>query len=87
MRRGDVPALAFDQDNTRELAKGTLLLIDNQIDQLTSTIRLKASFPNEDEGLWPGEFVRVRVIVNTLEHAVTIPSAAVQRGSQGSLPG
>ena len=83
MRRGDVPALAFDQDNTRELAKGTLLLIDNQIDQLTSTIRLKASFPNEDERLWPGEFVRVRVIVNTLEHAVTIPSAAVQRGSQG----
>ena len=83
MLKGDVPALAFDQDNTRELAKGTLLLIDNQIDQMTSTIRLKASFPNEDERLWPGEFVRVRVLVDTLKDAVTIPSAAVQRSSQG----
>jgi membrane fusion protein, multidrug efflux system len=83
MLEGDVPAIAFDQDNTRELAKGTLLLIDNQIDQLTSTIRLKASFPNEEERLWPGEFVRVRVLVNTLKGAVTIPSAAVQRSSQG----
>ena len=83
MQRGEVPAIAFDQDNTRELAKGMLLLIDNQIDQLTSTIRLKASFPNEHETLWPGEFVRVRVLVNTLKDAVTIPSVAVQRSSQG----
>ena len=83
MLKGEVPAIAFDQDNTRELAKGTLLLIDNQIDQLTSTIRLKATFPNEDENLWPGEFVRVRVLVTTLKDAVTIPSAAVQRSSQG----
>jgi multidrug efflux system membrane fusion protein len=83
MLKGEVSAIAFDQDNTRELAKGTLLLIDNQIDQLTSTIRLKASFPNEDERLWPGEFVRVRVLVNMLKNAVTIPSAAVQRSSQG----
>lgn len=83
MLKGAVPAIAFDQDNTRELAKGTLLLIDNQIDQLTSTIRLKATFPNEGERLWPGEFVRVRVLVNTLKDAATIPSAAVQRSSQG----
>jgi membrane fusion protein, multidrug efflux system len=83
MLKGDVPVVAFDQDNTRELAKGKLLLIDNQIDQLTSTIRLKASFPNEDERLWPGEFVRVRVLADTLKEAVTIPSAAVQRSSQG----
>jgi multidrug efflux system membrane fusion protein len=83
MLKGGVPAIAFDQDNTGELAKGTLLLIDNQIDQLTSTIRLKATFPNEEERLWPGEFVRVRVLVNILKDAVTIPSAAVQRSSQG----
>ena len=83
MLKGDVSAVAFDQDNTRELASGTLLLVDNQIDQLTSTIRLKASFPNEEERLWPGEFVRVRVLVDTLKDAVTIPSAAVQRSSQG----
>ena len=88
MRKGEVSALAFDQDNTRELAKGTLLLIDNQIDQLTSTIRLKASFPNEDERLWPGEFVRVRVFVNTLKHAVDhslgAPCSEVRKAS---LPG
>ena len=73
MRRGEVPVLAFDQDNTRELATGTLLLIDNQIDQTTSTIRLKASFPNEDEGLWPGEFVRVRVLVEHAEKCRDVP--------------
>jgi multidrug efflux system membrane fusion protein len=83
MLKGDVPALAFDQDNTHELAKGTLLLLDNQIDQLTSTIRLKATFPNEEERLWPGEFVRLRLLVNMLKDAATIPSAAVQRSSQG----
>jgi multidrug efflux system membrane fusion protein len=81
--KGDVPAFAYDQDNTHELAKGTLLLIDNQIDQTTSTIRLKASFPNEDERLWPGEFVRIRLLVETLKDAVTIPSSAVQRSAAG----
>jgi membrane fusion protein, multidrug efflux system len=85
MLKGEVEVLARDQDNTRELGKGKLLLIDNQIDQLTSTIRLKASFPNEDERLWPGEFIRARVLVKTLKDAVTIPSAAVQRNSQGLL--
>ena len=81
-------AIAFDQDNTRELAKGTLLLIDNQIDQPTSTIRLKASFPNEDERLWPGEFVRVRVLVEYAEecrdHSRRPPCSAARRAS---LPG
>jgi multidrug efflux system membrane fusion protein len=85
MLKGEVEVLAMDQDNARELGKGKLLLIDNQIDQLTSTIRLKASFPNEDERLWPGEFIRARVLVNTLQNAVTVPSAAVQRNSQGLL--
>ena len=66
-------------------ATGKLLLIDNQIDQTTSTIRIKAIFPNEDERLWPGQFVRARVLVETLKDAVTIPQAAVQRNSQGLL--
>jgi multidrug efflux system membrane fusion protein len=83
MPKGSVPVLAFDQDNTRQLATGALLLIDNQIDQATSTIRLKASFPNEDERLWPGEFVRVRVLVDTLNNVATVPPAVVQRSSQG----
>ena len=83
MLKGSVPVLAFDQDNTHQLATGTLLLIDNQIDQTTSTIRLKASFPNEDARLWPGEFVRVRVLVDTLKNVVTVP---LGRGS-AQLPG
>src|SRR5215831_17039596 len=61
MLRGAVQVIAMDQDNTRQLAQGELMLVDNQIDQTTSTIRLKARFPNEDDRLWPGEFVRLRV--------------------------
>ena len=80
---GRVTVLAFDQDNTRQLAQGKLLLIDNQIDQTTSTIRLKARFPNEDDRLWPGEFVHIRVQIATRKDAVTIPPVALQRGPQG----
>jgi membrane fusion protein, multidrug efflux system len=83
MLRGAVPVTAFDQDNNRQLAQGSLLLIDNQIDQTTSTIRLKATFPNEDERLWPGEFVHARVAVDVRKGAITIPAPALQRGPQG----
>src|SRR5262249_15811614 len=60
MLRGEVKVSAFDQDGKNLLAEGKLLLINNQIDQTTSTIQLKAEFPNDDGRLWPGEFVRVR---------------------------
>jgi len=83
MLRGSVPVTAFDQDNVNQLAEGTLLLVDNQIDQNTSTIRLKANFPNNDDRLWPGEFVHLRVQVDVRKHAVTIPPVALQRGPQG----
>ncbi len=83
MLRGKVDVLAYDQDGQRELATGELLLIDNQIDQLTSTIRLKARFPNADARLWPGEFVRVRAQVDAKEDVVTIPAPALQRGPNG----
>jgi multidrug efflux system membrane fusion protein len=66
-----------------QLAQGELLLIDNQIDQATSTIRLKARFANGDERLWPGEFLHVRIQTGTRKDAVTIPPPAVQRGPQG----
>jgi multidrug efflux system membrane fusion protein len=85
MAKVEVQVAALDQDLKHELGQGKLLLIDNQIDQTTSTIRLKASFPNKDERLWPGEFVHARVLIETLKDAVTIPSAAVQRNSQGLL--
>ena len=83
MLRGSVDVLAFDQNDVQQLAQGRLLLIDNQIDQSTSTIRLKAEFPNQDERLWPGEFVRIRILVTTRKNAVTIPPVAVQRGPDG----
>jgi len=83
MLRGTVPVVAFDQDNIRQLAAGELLLVDNQIDQATSTLRLKAKFANTDDRLWPGEFVHLRVQVDTRAGAVTIPPVALQRGPQG----
>lgn len=83
MARGPVTATAFDQDNQRKLSVGKVLLIDNAVDLATATIRLKAIFANEDDQLWPGEFVNVRVLVETRNNAVTIPTAAVQRGPQG----
>jgi membrane fusion protein, multidrug efflux system len=83
MLHGPVPVIAFDQDNVHQLAAGELLLVDNQIDQTTSTIRLKATFPNSDDLLWPGEFVRLRAQVDTRKDAVTVPPVALQRGPQG----
>jgi len=83
MLRGEVKVLAYDQDDEHQLAEGKLLLINNQIDQATSTIQLKAEFPNDDERLWPGEFVRVRMLLDTRKNAVTIPAVALQRGPEG----
>ena len=83
MLQGAVPALAYDQDNNKELGKGELLLVDNQIDQTTSSIRLKAKFANDDDQLWPGEFVRLRLQVDTQANALTVPPVALQRGPQG----
>ena len=81
--RGPVEVAAFDQDNRHQLATGTLLLIDNAIDQATATVRLKAMFANEDEALWPGSFVNARVRLETRPSALVIPAVAVQRGPQG----
>jgi multidrug efflux system membrane fusion protein len=83
MLRGKVDVLAYDQDGAKQLANGELLLIDNQIDQLTSTIRLKARFANGDSRLWPGEFVRIRAQVDAQQNVVTIPPPALQRGPNG----
>jgi membrane fusion protein, multidrug efflux system len=83
MLRGPVEVLAFDQDDAKQLAQGELLLIDNQIDQSTSTIHLKAQFANADERLWPGEFLHVHTLITTRKNAVTVPTVAVQRGPDG----
>jgi membrane fusion protein, multidrug efflux system len=85
MERGPVEVIAFSQDNKRELAKGTLLLIDNIVDQASATMRLKAMFPNEHDELWPGDFVNARLFLKVLPDALTIPSAAVLTGPDGLL--
>ena len=83
MARGPVEVVALDQNNRRVLATGTLLLVDNAIDQATSTIRLKAMFPNDDERLWPGDFVNARLLLETQSKVLAVPSSALQRGPQG----
>jgi membrane fusion protein, multidrug efflux system len=85
MERGPVEVIAFSQDNKRELAKGTLLLIDNIVDQASATMRLKAMFPNEHDELWPGDFVNARLFLKVLPDALTVPSAAIQTGPDGLL--
>jgi multidrug efflux system membrane fusion protein len=83
MTRGPVQVTAFDQDNRQPLSTGRLLLIDNSIDTATATVRLKAIFANNDDRLWPGEFVNARALIETRRNALTIPASAVQRGPQG----
>jgi membrane fusion protein, multidrug efflux system len=78
-----VEVTAFDQDNVRELIKGTLLLIDNFVDQASATMRLKAMFTNEDDKLWPGDFVNARVLIDVKKDVVTVPAPAIQRGPDG----
>jgi len=79
-----LPVEAFDRDFKTKLATGVLLTTDNQIDQTTGTIKLKAEFPNQDNSLFPNQFVNVRLLVDVQHDATLIPTAAIQRSSQGS---
>ena len=76
-------AQAFGGDDKRKLGDGTLLTVDNAIDTSTGTIKLKATFPNADDRLWPGQFVNVHLQLSTTKDAVTVPSVAVQHGVNG----
>jgi membrane fusion protein, multidrug efflux system len=82
-QKAPLDVTAYSGDNKKELAKGKLTLIDNTIDQSTGTIHLKATYANEDERLWPGEFVNVRVILRMLRGVPTVPSQTVQQGPDG----
>lgn len=82
-RRGEAPVIAYDQDGINPIAKGKLAVIDNLVDQATGTIRLKAIFENEDDALWPGQYTPVRVQTTIRHDAITVPSAAIQRGPAG----
>jgi multidrug efflux system membrane fusion protein len=83
MAGGAVEVVAYDQDNQKALSTGTLMLVDNVIDQSTSQFRLKATFANADERLWAGEFVNARVLLETRRNVIAVPSTAVQRGPHG----
>jgi multidrug efflux system membrane fusion protein len=83
LQRGPVTATALSHDGQEQLDSGTVALIDNQIDQNTGTIRIKATLPNKQRRLWPGQFVSMRVLTQ-MQHAVlTIPASALQRGPDG----
>jgi multidrug efflux system membrane fusion protein len=75
--------LAYGEDGKTPLATGKLTLIDNTVDQASGTIRLKATFDNADERLWPGEFVTVRVVLNMRRGVPTVPAQTVQEGPTG----
>ncbi len=83
LAKGPVSVTAFASDGTTPLDVGSLMLVDNQIDQTTGTIRLKASMPNPQNKLWPGAFVNARIQLGTRADALTAPTAAVQRGANG----
>jgi len=74
---------AWDRDQKAKLADGALASADNQIDPQTGTVKLKAQFTNEDNGLFPNQFVNVRMKLDTLHNVVVVPAPAVQRGAQG----
>jgi multidrug efflux system membrane fusion protein len=76
---------AFSQENGTLLDTGVLTVADNKVDQATGTVQLKAKFNNSHQNLWPGQFVNVRLTVQTLEHVISIPAAAVNEGPQGAF--
>lgn len=78
-------ALALGPDNASALDSGVVTVIDNQIDPTTGTVRIKATFDNQRLSLWPGQFVNVRLTVDTIKQAKVVPSAAVQRGPNGAF--
>ncbi|HVK83889.1 MAG TPA: efflux RND transporter periplasmic adaptor subunit, partial [Kofleriaceae bacterium] len=83
LARGDVPVEVYNRDGTQKIATGKLAVIDNQVNQSTSTLRLKAVVPNPDRVLWPQAFVKARILVEEREGALVIPAVAIQRGPQG----
>ncbi|MBC8023855.1 MAG: MdtA/MuxA family multidrug efflux RND transporter periplasmic adaptor subunit, partial [Burkholderiales bacterium] len=86
LRAGDKPPVeAWDKEQKVLLAKGLLLTTDNQIDVTTGTVKLKAQFSNPSFQLFPNQFVNVRMVIDTLKGVVVVPTAAIQRGNQGTI--
>ena len=80
---GNVPVIALSSDGTKILGQGHLALVDNQVDQASGTIRMKATFKNEDNALWPGLSVATRLLVDTRKNVLVMPNDAIQHGPNG----
>ena len=83
--KGGLAVDALRSDTNQVIERGKLTVIDNQVDSTTGTVKLKAEFPNTNLSLWPGQFVNVRLLIDTLQNVVTIPTGAVQRGPSGTF--
>jgi multidrug efflux system membrane fusion protein len=83
--RGDVTVEVWNRDGSQKLGEGKLALVDNQINQSTATLRLKALVPNSKRALWPNGFVKARMLVEQRKGALVVPAVAVQQGPQGSF--
>ncbi len=85
MRQGPLQVEAYSRDDRQKLAAGKLLTLNNEIDPTTGTNKYKAVFDNADRVLWPNQFVNVRLLLETRQNALTVPVAAIQRGTQGTF--
>ena len=85
MSKGQLEAIAYDQDGRTKLGEGTLLLVDNTISQSSGTVQLKATFLNENRALWPGAFVNVRLVVNIRQNGISVPLSALVQGEGQSF--
>ncbi|MGZ5880489.1 MAG: efflux RND transporter periplasmic adaptor subunit [Xanthobacteraceae bacterium] len=85
MAEGQLPVEALTPDGKNALDTGKVVVIDNQVDQTTGTVKVKGEFPNTNLQLWPGQFVNVRVLIDTLRNVVVVPTAAIQRGPNGAF--
>lgn len=83
LEEGTVPVTALSSDGLKTLSQGRLALVNNEVDQASGTIRMKATFANKDNALWPGLSVTTRLLVSTLKQALVIPNDAIQRGPNG----
>ena len=85
MKEHPLSVEAFDGDDKNKIASGELTLINNQVDQTTGMVTLRATFANKDTILWPGAFVNAHLILDTVKNGVTVPAAAVQMGPSGAF--
>jgi len=78
------PVTVYDRANLHELATGQVIAVDSQIDTTTGTVKVRAQFDNGNGALFPSQFVNARLLVKTLKNAVTVSTAAIQRGAPGA---